>query len=177
MIFGIAWPDLAIGAVLIFCTLSGWRRGFISELTGAVALFAALLAAFYYPGAWDARVQGYTHLTQGSSHVLAMVLAGAIAYLAVFTAGFVLERIAKLPVLGTLNAFFGAVVGLSKGLVFLWVVLYVALWFPLSRDVRSDLHHSVLAIALTQPNDGLDVTIRKTFPWYSRPDPFENHKV
>ncbi len=180
MILGIAWPDLAIGAILAFSAFTGWRRGFISELTGAVALFAALLAAFYYPGIWDAQVADTTHLTKGSAHVAAMLLAGAVAYLAVYAIGYVLERVAKLPVLGTVNGILGAVVGIGKALVFIWIILYVALWFPLSGDFRADLHRSVLASAITQPNEGLDGAIRSSFPWYQRPftkGAFEKHKV
>jgi uncharacterized membrane protein required for colicin V production len=180
VILGIAWPDLAIGAILAFSAFTGWRRGFISELTGAVALFAALLAAFYYPGIWDAQVESTTHLGRGSSHVVAMLLAGAIAYLAVFAIGWVLERFAKLPVLGTVNGVLGGCVGLGKALVFIWIVLYVALWFPLSGDFRADLHRSALASAITQPNEALDGAIRNSFPWYQRPftkSAFEKHKV
>ncbi len=180
MIFGIAWPDLAIGTILAFSAFTGWRRGFISELTGAVALFAALLAAFYYPGIWDAQVESVTHLGNGSSHIVALLLAGAIAYICVFAIGFVLERAAKLPVLGTVNGALGAVVGLGKSLVFVWVVLYVALWFPLSRDFRADLHRSALAAAITQPNEQLDGAIKNSFPWFQRPftkGAFDKHKV
>ena len=35
----LAWPDIVIGAVLILGALKGFKRGFIAELTGFVALF------------------------------------------------------------------------------------------------------------------------------------------
>ncbi len=98
-----------------------------------------------------------------------MLLAGAIAYLAVFAIGYVLERVAKLPVLGTINGVLGAVVGLGKALVFIWIVLYVALWFPLSGDFRADLHRSALASVITQPNERLDGAIRNIVPLVPAP--------
>jgi uncharacterized membrane protein required for colicin V production len=169
VILGIAWPDLAIGAILAYSTFAGWRRGFISELTGAVALFAALLAAFSYRGSWDARIESVTHLAGGGAHIAGLLLAAAIAYLCVYAVGFVLERAAKLPVAGTINGMLGGVVGLGKALVFLWIVLYVALWFPLSDEFRAVLHRSALASAITMPNELLDGAIHRSFPWFQRP--------
>ena len=35
---GFGWPDLLIGAIVLFGALKGFKRGFVSELTGAIAL-------------------------------------------------------------------------------------------------------------------------------------------
>ena len=80
MIAGIAWPDILIGAILIVGLLKGLRRGFTSEMSGAVALAVALVAAFRYQGEWDSWVGSMTQLGAGSAHVVAMALFAGVAY-------------------------------------------------------------------------------------------------
>jgi membrane protein required for colicin V production len=175
-----AWPDLAIGLVAAVGVWQGWRRGLISELTGTVAFAAAIAAAFVYPGMWDGFFAALTHLGPGSSHVVAMIVFAGVAYALVFALGALLGTIAKLPVIGTANGALGGVVGLVKTTVFVWAVLYVALFFPLSRDLRDDLHHSWLVAMLEQPNAKLDGTLRSSLPWFVRPfseSLFARHRV
>ena len=56
-----------------------------------------------------------------------------------------LGTIAKLPLLGLGNAIGGAFIGFAKGAILLWLVLFIALFFPLSPDIRDGLHQSRLA--------------------------------
>ncbi|MGH7709217.1 MAG: CvpA family protein [Vulcanimicrobiaceae bacterium] len=169
MILGIDWPDLIIGAVLAFGIFHGWRRGFINELSGAVALFVAVVAAFHYPGTWDATVVNYTQLSPGSAHAVALIAFAAVFYLITYAIGAALSRVAKLPLLNIVNGALGGVVGLAKALLLVWFVLFVALFFPLSPDLRRDLHGSTLAAFITQSNQSIDDGIRKSFPWFAQP--------
>lgn len=164
-----AWPDIVIAAILVLSALRGFKTGFVRELTGAVAFFFAIAAAFQYPGFWDATVQSLTGLRPASAHVLALILYAGAAYAIVLVIGAVLGRIAKLPIIGLANAILGAALGLAKAMVFLWAVVYVALFFPLSRDLRHDLHQSRLVALLEEPNPPLDGTLRRSLPWYARP--------
>jgi hypothetical protein len=82
-----------------------------------------------------------------------------------------------LPLIGTVNAILGAVVGFAKGAVYAWAILYVALLFPLSRDVRGDLHRSQLVAILQKPDAWFDEQLRDRLPDVMRPygDPILNH--
>jgi uncharacterized membrane protein required for colicin V production len=176
----VSWPDIVIAIVLLLGTLSGLRRGLVGELTGIVALGAAIVAAFTYSGALDALVAQRTHLGAGSAHMVAMVIFGLIAYAIVLALGLVLSGFAKLPLLNIVNGIGGAGVGLLKSLLFVWVVLYVALFFPLSHDVRDDLHHSYLVALIQAPNARLDDRLQAGLPPYVRPfagSLFDRHKV
>jgi uncharacterized membrane protein required for colicin V production len=176
----IGWPDLVIFGVVLFAALKGWKRGFISELTGAIALAVGIGAGFQYPGMWDETVKRYTNLGPGSSHVVAMILYASVAYLIVAAIGYALGRIAKLPVIGTANALLGSGVGIVKSLVFIWAVLFVALFFPLTRDLRDDLHKSQLVVAITAPNERIDGVLKSAFPWFAKPftdELFTRHHV
>ena len=175
-----AWPDVAIGLALAFGLWHGWRRGLIAELTGTLALVASLASGFVYPGMWDTFVRTHTHLGEGSAHVVALLSYSAVTYAAVYALGAVLGAVARLPVLGTANAALGATLGFVKTAAFAWLVLYVALFFPLSRDLRGDLHRSRLVAMLEGPNARLDGTLRRSLPWFMRPfsqDVFARHHV
>ncbi len=174
------WPDIVIGLAVLFGLWRGWKRGFIAELTGTLALAAALAASFAYPGMWDTAVQVRTHVSPGPAHVIAMLGYAALAYGIVFALGHVLGGIAKLPLIGTANAALGGIVGAVQACVILWAVLYVALFFPLSPDLREDLHHSRFVSVLAFANPRLDATLSASLPWFVRPfttDIFARHRV
>jgi uncharacterized membrane protein required for colicin V production len=175
-----AWPDIVVGLIFAFAALRGWRVGLIAELTGTLALFAAIGAAFAYPGMWDGLMVTMLHLGPGSAHVAGMFAYAAVAYAVVSAIGFALGRVAKLPLIGTANAALGSAFGLAKSMLFVWVVLYVALFFPLSSDLRADLHRSYFVAMLSSHDAALDDTLRSTLPQFVRPysdNVFARHRV
>ena len=174
------WPDLIILAVLGIATVKGYRNGFVSELSGAVALAAALIVPWYYSGFADTFLQITFKLGPGSAHVIGLFLTGLAAYVATLAIAWFLNRILKLPLLGLGNAIGGAAVGLVKGALLVWLVLFVALYFPLSPDIRQDLHNATLPVYFTLPNAGIDDAIQAALPWFAKPalNPyFKRHRV
>jgi uncharacterized membrane protein required for colicin V production len=169
VIGGVAWPDIVIVIILAISTLKGYARGFVSELGGAVAVAAGLIAPWFYNGSFDSQLGQTLKLGPGSAHVVAMFLVGLGAYVGVLILARVLGRIAKLPLLGLGNAFGGAAIGFAKGAILLWLVLFVALFFPLSRDIRDALHQSRLAPYLTTYDTQADDAMLATIPWFARP--------
>ncbi len=175
-----AWPDLVIGAIAVIAGIKGFRRGFVKELGGAVALFFSILTPWFYNGALDGFISGITHLGPGSAHVIGMCLTGLITYAVLIAISMVLDKVARLPILGIFNAVAGAAVGLAKAAIFCWLVLYVALFFPLSPDIRADLHRSSLAAAVTAWDPTIDGMLYSTLPWFAKPvaEPFfKRHRV
>ncbi|MFN2461498.1 MAG: CvpA family protein [Candidatus Velthaea sp.] len=174
------WPDIVIGGIALVFALKGFKRGFVAELAGAVALSVAILAAFWYGGALDDAAERLTHTGAGSAHVIGMVVYAAAVYLAVVAAAALLGRFARLPVINLGNAAAGAAVGAVKALVGCWAILYVALFFPLSGDLRADLHRSTLVALVTGPNERVDGVLRGAMPWFVRPfvgPLFSHHRV
>ncbi|HEY6326244.1 MAG TPA: CvpA family protein [Candidatus Cybelea sp.] len=169
MIAGVAWPDIVIAIVLGIATWKGYSRGFVSELGGAVAVTAALVTPWFYNGFLDSQIEAVTKLGPGSSHVIGMFGTGLLTYVILLIVARLLGAIAKLPVLGIGNALGGAFVGLAKGAILLWLVLFVSLFFPLSPDIRAGLHDSHLAPYLVTYDAPLDDAILSTIPWFARP--------
>jgi uncharacterized membrane protein required for colicin V production len=169
VIGGVAWPDIIIVIVLLLAVLKGYSRGFLLELTAGVAVLAALVTPWFYNGSFDAQIERLTHLGPGSAHVVGMFGTGLATYLAILLVARLLSTIAKLPILGLGNALGGAVIGFAKGTVLLWLVLFIALFFPLSPDIRDGLHQSRLAPYLVTYDAPIDDAILSTIPWYARP--------
>ncbi len=163
------WPDLVGFIILGLGSWRGWLRGFVSELTGIVALAVAIVAAFLYPGMWDDAFANWTHLGPGSAHVVGMLAFAAVAYAIVATIGYFLGGIAKLPLLNIANALLGAGVGFVKATLFLWIVIFIALFFPLSKDLRADLGHSYIVAQLERPNGPIDTFLKRSLPWFAKP--------
>ncbi len=169
MIGGIAWPDAVIVIVLGIATFKGYSRGFVSELGGAVAVTAALVTPWFYNGSFDPQIERLAHLGPGSAHVVAMFVTGLGTYVVILLIARLLGTIARLPLLGIGNALGGAFIGFAKGAIFLWLVLFVALFFPLSPDIRDGLHQSRLAPYLVSYDAPIDDAILSTIPWFARP--------
>ena len=169
MIAGVAWPDAVIVIVLAIATYKGYARGFVSELGGAVAVTAALVTPWFYNGFLDAQIEGVTKLGPGSAHVIGMFGTGLLTYVAILVVARLLGAVARLPVLGLGNALGGAAVGFVKGAILLWLVLFIALFFPLSPDIRAGLHESRLAPYLVTYDSTIDDAMLSTIPWFARP--------
>lgn len=178
MIGGFAWPDLIIVLVLAATTFKGFSRGFVRELGGALAIAAALIAPWYYNGAADGQIEAVTRLGSGPAHIAGMVLTGIVAYAIVLAIASMLNRIAKLPILGTGNAIAGAVVGFAKGALFVWFALFVTLFFPLDPTIRASLHDARLVGYFTQFDGPIDAAIENAVPSFARPlvAPFFPHQ-
>ena len=164
MIGGFPWPDIVIVVVVGLTTFKGYRAGFVSEIGGLVAIAAGLIAPRFYNGFADASIDQTTHAGLLASHAIGTMLTGIVAYAAVLVIAWVLNRIAKLPILGIGNAIAGALIGFLKGAIALWLVLFIALYFPLNPPIRDSLHRSQLAPYLTAFNPAIDAAIQFAVP-------------
>jgi uncharacterized membrane protein required for colicin V production len=169
VIGNVAWPDAVIIVVMVISTVKGFARGFVAELGGAIAVVAALVTPWLYNGAFDSQIGHLFKVGPGSAHVIGMFATGLVTYVVILIVSRVLGTIAKLPVLGLGNALAGAVVGFAKGAILLWVILFIALFFPLSRDIRDSLHQSLLAPYLVTYDQPIEAAMLSTIPWFARP--------
>lgn len=163
-----SWPDIVIGAIVVIGTFKGFKTGFVSELTGIIALLTAITAGFTYTGFWDETISHAMHVGPGSSHTIGLIAFDAEVYLVVTVIGFFLGRIAMLPIVSSGNALLGAGIGFIKAATLVWAILYVALFFPLPHDLRHDLHRSAFVVVLTEPNEQVDDKLRNALPDFAR---------
>ena len=60
------------------------------------------------------------------------------------------------------------------------MIVYVGLFFPLTKDLRADLHQSHFIALFTGPDEKLDGVMRTSLPWFVQPfagSMFDRHKV
>ncbi len=174
------WPDFLIAAALLIGAIKGWRKGFIGELAGVIALILALLMPWFYRGGLDGTLATLLHVWSPAAHVVAMVLIGIATYAAVLLVAHAVGAILRLPFLGTGNAAAGAAIGLLKAALLVWIVLYVALFFPLSAGIRSALHASTFTRMIAGENDRIDDSLIGVLPPFARPfaQPiFDRHRI
>lgn len=169
MIAGIAWPDIVIAVILGIGAYRGATRGFVSELGGVVAVVAALITPWYYNGSFDPTLENFVKLGPGSAHVVGMFLTGIVTYVVVQALAWVLNRFASLPGINIVNGIAGGAVGLLKGSVIVWIALFVALYFPLSPDIRNDLTVAKMPVYFTQQDPLIDHAIESITPWFGKP--------
>jgi membrane protein required for colicin V production len=180
MIGGFAWADIVIFAVLAFTTYRGYARGFIGELAGVVALVVAFVVPWYYNGVLDDPIRHATGIATPIAHLIGMAISSIAAYVIVLFVAGILGRVKKVPVLGFGNALAGAAVGLLKGAILVWLVLFVGLYFPLTPSIRASLHESVVARYFTAYDPTVDQAIESTIPPFFQPlvlPIFQRHHV
>ncbi len=165
----VGWPDIVIIAVLAIAVIKGFARGLLSELGGVVAVILALAVPFYYNGMLDSIFEKTVKLNPGSAHITGMVVTGLVVYGVIMLLLWVISRYTQLPALGAGNAVGGGIIGLAKGAILLWVALFIALLFPLSHQVRTDLHRSHLVAILAQQNQRVDSAIYNRLPDLAKP--------
>ena len=170
VIGGIAWPDVVIVIVLAIATSKAISRGFVSELGGAVAVTAALVTPWFYNGSFDSQIEanlearaglgarrrnvrdGPAHLHRGPRH----------------RADARRDREARRSRPRELRSAARSS-ALRKARCFSGCMLFIALFFPLSSDIRDDLHQSQFAPYLVTYDPTVDDAILSTIPWFARP--------
>lgn len=162
------WADVAVIFVLLVMTLKGFTRGFVAEIGGLVSILAACLAALYYNGVLDGWLE-FFRLNAATAHAAGMVLCAILVYAAFAIAFGILRRLTKLPGLGTLNALAGAVVGCAKGILALWIVVFIALLFPLTSEIRDDMKRSHFVPLLVTQERNAGETLFGLLPSLARP--------
>ena len=99
----VGWPDVVILGIALIAALKGFKRGFVAELGGTLALAAAVIAGFLYNGMLDQLIESIMHVGVGSSHVIGLIAFALLVYAIFIGASLLLGTIAKLPILGIGN--------------------------------------------------------------------------
>jgi membrane protein required for colicin V production len=176
----LTWPDLIVLGVIFITTLWGFKNGMVQELSGFVALGTAIWFAAAYKGAWDAWIVDTTNLAPAAGHAAGVALVAVFAYGVVSACMALLRRIARLPVIGLFDGILGAGFGALKGIVLSWAAIYVALFFPLTHQVRADLAVSKVVDLLLLPDNSIDAIVKANLPSFAQEEAapiFKRHRL
>jgi membrane protein required for colicin V production len=154
------WVDLGMGAVLIGFAIRGFVKGFFREICALVGIFLGLWVAllkFVPLGEW---IQ--------TTIPLADPLPFHLAFLAIFfglsilfsLGGLVLQKVAKVLLMGWLDAVGGLGFGLVKGVMILTVLLFLLAQLPLSASLHAQLRSSTVVNHLELANPFLEHSVQ-----------------
>lgn len=163
------WVDTLVALTILAAFLGGYRNGVVRELIGLAAVVLAWFAAAAFAGA----ISDWFALEYNFAPSVARVAAFWSVFLATFvvvrTLGWLLERFTALPVISIASGVGGGLVASVKAVVLLWAILFIALFFPMDRQVRVALRASWSA-TLVESFDGPVISaIDAALPKFARP--------
>ena len=165
------WPDILVLITLAVAFVSGYRNGVIREFIDLGSIILAWIAAGALAATLAVGLAPSWHLAPASAHLIAFWILFLTVFVALRVLGWMLDRFAKLPVLRVASGAGGGIVAMAKGVLILWLVLFIALFFPIAPDVRDALRNSKsvpMIELLDRPAIALlDQSV--PFPWYTRP--------
>jgi uncharacterized membrane protein required for colicin V production len=148
------WADGLVILTFGVAFWGGYRGGVVREAIGMLALIMAWVLAGAFAGTMSPALQNSLGLSPASSHLASFWLLFLFVFGATRAAGWAVERLTAKPMLRVVNGVGGGIVACAKAVLALWLVLFIALFFPVAADVRATLSRSpsVLAIqALDRP--------------------------
>ncbi len=136
------WADWLVLLTLALAFWGGYRSGVVREAIGMAAVILAWVIAGALAGSMAGGVEQRTGLAPASAHLVAFWLLFLFVFALTRALGWALERILAVGVLKVVSGIGGGIVACAKAVLILWLVLFIALFFPMAPDVRTTLHRS-----------------------------------
>jgi membrane protein required for colicin V production len=153
------WLDLIVAVVLIGFAIRGLMKGFFRELFSLLGLFVGLwiaLLQFVPVGEWLRTILPLTDPLPYHMAFLAIFLGVSII---ASVLGFILYRVAKVFLVGWLDAVVGLGFGFVKGVMILAILLFLVRHLPLTEPVTSQLQNSTMVEHLELINPFVEQSI------------------
>lgn len=145
---GLTLLDLGIFAVIIFFAVRGYHQGMIRQTLGLVAFVLALLLAsqYYQNGAQiiNGLLAGSRILSLEVTHLISFSFIVLLVILSIHLLGYLIQELSNLFFLNLLDQVGGALVGLLKGSLLIFLLLLVFSEMPVSFIINQ-LDRSFLA--------------------------------
>lgn len=136
------WVDALVALTLAVAFWGGYRAGVVRELIGLAAIVLAWVLAGAFAGPFSDSLGQQLGVSVAVAHLIGFWLLFLVVFAAVRALGWFLERVASLPIIKIVSGVGGGVVAAAKAVLLLWLLLFVALFFPISPDVRSAMRNS-----------------------------------
>lgn len=117
--------DIILGVLLLIGLVRGFQRGFVLELTGIIGLLAGIFGALEYSYITESYLNRWTDLSVSNIEIIAFLISFLIITLAVSILGKILTKIIHAIALGMINRLLGALFGMVKTALFLFILLFI----------------------------------------------------
>jgi membrane protein required for colicin V production len=142
------WVDALVVLTMAVAFWGGYRAGVVRELIGLAAIVIAWVLAGALAGPFADGLQQQLGVSVAIAHLIGFWLLFLFVFAGVRALGWLLERMTSLPVIKVVSGVGGGVVASAKAVLLLWFLLFVALFFPISPDVRAAMRASPSARAI-----------------------------
>ena len=146
------WVDALVFLTLAVAFWGGYRAGVVRELIGLAAIVIAWVLAGAFAGPFSDALGVQLGVSVSVAHLIGFWLLFLVVFAAVRAGGWLLEKFASLPIVKVVSGIGGGIVAAAKSVLLLWFLLFVALFFPMSPEVRTAMRSSPSARAI----DSLD---------------------
>lgn len=163
------WPDWLVILTLAVAFWGGYRNGVVRELISLLAVVLAWVLAGVLAGSVAGSFQLQFGLSPSAAHLAAFWFLFLVFFAATRAAGWLLERFTKLPLMRIASGVGGGFVACGKAVLALWFVLFIALFFPIARDVRTTLRKSATVSTIESLNRPAYAMIDQALPRSARP--------
>jgi uncharacterized membrane protein required for colicin V production len=136
--------DIILIAIVACFALYGFWLGFVNAVGGLVGLFFGTWLAGNYYGVAASWLSPYIS-NEGTAKIVGFILIFLVVNKGVGIIFSVINSIFRLPLLNSINHFFGAALGLVEGLLAIGLFLFVASRFSISPSLNSALTSSEVA--------------------------------
>ena len=116
--------DIFITLFILFWTLYGFFRGFISELVSIICWLSAIYFSANYFSLPADFIDEYINSPQ-ISNILAFLLIFISAFIVSAILGFIFSKFISVVGLGSMNKILGLIFGFLKGMVFMLIIVYL----------------------------------------------------
>ncbi|HEV2037870.1 MAG TPA: CvpA family protein [Candidatus Eremiobacteraceae bacterium] len=161
--------DWLVALTLAVAFWGGYRSGVVREAIGMLALIIAWSLAGTFAGTMSPALQKNVGLSPASSHLASFWLLFLFVFGATRAAGWVVERMTAQPALRVVSGIGGGIVACAKAILALWLVLFVALFFPIAPDVRATLRKSPTVAAIEALDRPAYAMLIASLPHRARP--------
>tara|TARA_Y100001970_G_C14230561_1_gene858374 strand:- start:2370 stop:2930 length:561 start_codon:yes stop_codon:yes gene_type:complete len=116
-------PDILFSIILAFFTITGFRRGFISEIARLTSLFASCYIAskYYYT---LTPIIGQYFVNDKITQVTAFLALLITTIIIINILSSIVQRIFEFIYLGWLNRLIGSLIGFIKGLIVISIIIF-----------------------------------------------------
>jgi uncharacterized membrane protein required for colicin V production len=165
----LTWADGLVILTLIVAFWGGYRNGVVREAIGMLAIIIAWIAAGSFAGLMSPTMEKTFGLSQASGHLASFWLLFLFVFAATRAAGWAIEKITAKPVLKFASGIGGGFVSCAKAVLALWLVLFIALFFPIAQDVRATLKLSPTVTAIEALDRPVYAMLEESLPSRARP--------
>jgi membrane protein required for colicin V production len=148
MMYNFNWADVAVLMVLTLFTVRGLLRGFVRSMFDFLALGIAIYLAFYWYGDFALFLSAYLKAPLNIIQIASFIAVWFIAFFITTTIGGFVHKLIGKTIFGPANVIGGALLGATKGLLFIWLILQIVFMLPLPQEATGYIRTAISIEAL-----------------------------